>query len=82
MPKIYDAHGFRVIIWPNDHSPPHVHVFNADGEAVITLTGVWVREVVGMRSRDVARALKLVKENRAAFYQEWRRIHGDEAADR
>jgi hypothetical protein len=78
MPKIYDANGFRVIIWPNDHSPPHVHVFNADGETVIELGTGRVREVVGMRGRDVARAKRIVTTLRDSFMDDWRRIHGIE----
>jgi len=35
MPTILSINGFRFIIWPADHEPPHVHVFKDNGEAKI-----------------------------------------------
>jgi len=32
VPTILDSNGFRFIIWPADHEPPHVHVFKGKGE--------------------------------------------------
>ena len=29
--------GFKFIIYPNDHNPPHVHIIKAAAEAVIYL---------------------------------------------
>ena len=37
MPTVLRIGGLRVVIWPNDHRPAHVHVKGADGEAVFSL---------------------------------------------
>ena len=36
MVTIHRAYGFRFVIFPNDHSPPHVHVIAQGGEAKIS----------------------------------------------
>jgi Domain of unknown function (DUF4160) len=37
MPTILREQGFRVVIYPNDHLPSHVHVFKGSGEVRIEL---------------------------------------------
>jgi len=76
MPKVFDADGLRVIIWPNDHRPPHVHVFSAEGEAMIDIESLEVVSIYRMRSRDVLRAVRIVDAHQESFRKEWRRIHG------
>jgi hypothetical protein len=67
---------FRFVIWPNDHSPPHVHAFDADGFAIIELDGGRVRGYEGMSERDVMAAVRIVLEMREMLLMKWRRIHG------
>lgn len=80
MPTIFRADGFEVMIYLNDHRPEHVHVYNADGLAVINLhaspEAMELRKVVGMRKKDVRRAWDIVADNHEAFLSTWRRIHG------
>lgn len=37
MPTVLRIHGFRVVIYPNDHRPAHVHLVGAGKEAVFHL---------------------------------------------
>ncbi|HEV2303469.1 MAG TPA: DUF4160 domain-containing protein [Stellaceae bacterium] len=37
MPTVVRFHGWRVVVYPNDHRPAHVHVFGGGGEAVFIL---------------------------------------------
>ncbi len=37
MPTVHREQGFRVVIYPNDHLPSHVHVQKGGGEARINL---------------------------------------------
>ena len=37
MPTVLRIDGLRVVIYPNDHRPAHVHVIGADREAVFNL---------------------------------------------
>jgi hypothetical protein len=76
MPKIFDGNSLRIVIWPNDHGPQHVHIFSADGEAVIDIESVEIVSIYRMRSRDVHCAVRIVEKNRELFRKEWKRIHG------
>ncbi|WP_287760193.1 DUF4160 domain-containing protein, partial [Acidiphilium sp.] len=58
MPTILRIGGLRVVIYPNDHRPAHVHVIGA-GEAVFILHcpdgPPELRESYGFNRSDVAR---------------------------
>ena len=75
MPTILRSVGLRVVIYPNDHPPAHVHVIGPDWEVVINLIGLEVREVIDGSDRDARRALRLVSDNRVTLLNAWRRIH-------
>lgn len=80
MPTVLRIGGLRFVIWPNDHDPPHVHVFSADAEAKIALGAPGERprliESRRMAPADLAAALKGVFENQAMLLQRWNEIHG------
>jgi hypothetical protein len=68
------------MIFTNDHTPSHVHIFKAGTEVVINLgagtAGPEIREVNGMTKGNVKKAVRLVEENLESLREEWRRIHG------
>jgi hypothetical protein len=78
MPQVLEQDGFRVMIYPNDHRPAHVHVYKS-GLVVIRLnnrrTLPSIREVMGMSRKEVRDALLLVIEHKKMLVKEWRRIH-------
>src|ERR1700756_2410711 len=76
MPTVLRVGGFRIIIWPSDHAPPHVHVHGADGRAVIEIESGAVRRFVGMRRPALVRAVGAVRGNEAILLERWREIHG------
>ncbi|HEX8455123.1 MAG TPA: DUF4160 domain-containing protein [Longimicrobium sp.] len=76
MPTVHREDGFRVVIWPNDHRPPHVHVFTAAGEAVIELDPIRVREYIGMKPSEVVGAIRIVDAHRKRLNDAWEEIHG------
>ena len=76
MPLVLREGGFQVRIYLNDHPPAHVHVFNADGEAQITLEPVRIDRVWSMKPADVARAKVLVTSHRGALLDKWKELHG------
>ena len=39
MPTIHRERGFRFFVYPSDHQPAHVHIFHADGEVKIDVSG-------------------------------------------
>jgi hypothetical protein len=80
MPTVLRADGLRIVIWPNDHAPPHVHVFSAEAQATIELGDAGqhprLRENLRMKPAVLAKALQVVFEHHAILMQSWREIHG------
>jgi hypothetical protein len=81
MPTVLRFKGFRVVIYTNDHWPPHVHVIGAGREARIALGGVGQRPSIvtneGVSRRELAAALVEIDRNRELLIERWREIHGD-----
>lgn len=82
MPTIIRQDGFRIVIYPNDHLPAHVHVVKGDGEVRIELgseepsTLPSLMTVMGKISdKDVAKALFLVTEHQIELLTKWSEIH-------
>ena len=80
MPTIIQQDGFRIVIYPNDHTPAHVHVLKADGEVRIDLGNEKIlpslRSVRGKISdKDVMKALSLVAEYQIELLAKWSEIH-------
>jgi hypothetical protein len=73
--RVYNGDGFSVHIWPNDHAPAHVHVYRAEGLAVVNLLTLGIREAYDMKPADLRRAVAIVEANRKGFLQKWREIH-------
>ncbi|HEY2463083.1 MAG TPA: DUF4160 domain-containing protein [Steroidobacteraceae bacterium] len=81
MPTILSFGRLRVLIYLNDHPPPHVHVIGAGSEARIALGGEGERASLitnkGLSKRELKKALAKIDENRALLLQRWREIHGN-----
>lgn len=80
MPTLLKIDGLRVVIYPNDHRPAHVHVMGNGGEAVFHLQcpegPPLLRESHGFKQRELARtALRLARELQP-LCRAWREIHG------
>jgi Domain of unknown function (DUF4160) len=77
MPTIIRQDGFRIVIFPNDHIPPHVHVFKSGAEVRIELgnepTFLSVEGKIG--NKDLAKALNLVVEHQIELLEKWKEIH-------
>jgi hypothetical protein len=72
--------GLRVVIYPNDHEPAHVHVMGDGNEARFALQGangrVELIENYGFRSRAIARIRAALADKQEALVSKWREIHG------
>ena len=81
MPTVFRFNGLRVVIWPNDHRPAHVHVVGAGGEAVFNLHcpkgPPELRESYGFRLPDVNRIKNELSATLADLCAHWSDIHGD-----
>lgn len=81
MPTILRFDGLRVVIYPNDHRPAHVHVKGAQGEAVFILHcpegPPELRESFGFSRPEVGRIKGVVSGELRALCAEWRKFHAD-----
>lgn len=81
MPVVFRIDGLRVVIWPNDHRPAHVHVKGAGGEAVFNLNCLEgppeLRESFGFGLSEVNRIEAALAERILLLCEAWRNIHGD-----
>lgn len=81
MPTIIREQGFRVVIYPNDHVPAHVHVLIGDTEIRINLGNEQQEPALmtvrgSISNKDVVRGLELVKRNQMLCLTRWKEIHG------
>ncbi|MDR3440601.1 DUF4160 domain-containing protein [Telmatospirillum sp.] len=71
---------FRVVVYPNDHRPAHVHVIGNGWEAVFNLNcpdGVpELRENFGFSQPELTQLQQELKANQGKLCEEWRKIHG------
>ena len=69
----------RLVIFPDDHDPPHVHV-TGDGETKIALGdspgASKVIFSVGTKLNERKRALAAVRDSHAFLLQRWSELHG------
>ena len=75
MPTVLQIDGFEVMIYPNDHNPPHVHVFRAEGEVIINIDDSAVRDAWEVKGKDIRRAQQIVEQNRDFLMQKWDELH-------
>lgn len=72
MPNIFVKDGFRFFFYSNEHQPIHVHVRRGSGEAVFEVENeVFLREAVGMKTRELQQAEDLASEHRELIIQKW-----------
>ena len=81
MPTVLTISGLRVVIYPNDHRPAHVHIIGNGCEAVFTLHcpkgPLDLRENYGFLRKDLVKIASELAVNLVALCNQWRQIHGD-----
>ncbi len=77
MPTVFRFDGLRVVVYPNDHRPAHVHV---KGEAVFVLHcpdgPPTLRESFGFDPTELSRIEDELAGALAALCEKWITIHG------
>jgi hypothetical protein len=81
MPTVLTIFGLRVLIYPNDHRPAHVHVFGNGCEAVFNLHcpdgPPQLRENYGFSQKELGKIASELAVNLVALCAAWRQIHGN-----
>jgi L-ascorbate metabolism protein UlaG (beta-lactamase superfamily) len=80
MPTLLRFGGFRVVIYPNDHRPAHVHVVGGGGQAVFLLNcpggPVALRGTTGHSTAALNGIEAALSGAVKALRGEWERLHG------
>lgn len=76
MPTVLRVGGLRVVVYPNDHPPAHVHVLGPGWVVAVNLVGPRVREVINCGEPEARRAVRLIVEHRDELMGAWKRFHG------
>lgn len=79
MPTVYREKGFQFFVYPNDHLPAHVHIFHADGEIKIDVSGTnpLLISINGKFGRKTIRkSLEIANQNLKKLQTEWEKLHG------
>ncbi|MGO8792405.1 MAG: DUF4160 domain-containing protein [Terriglobia bacterium] len=80
MPTVLRFDGLRVVIYPNDHRPAHVHVIGSGREAVFKLNcpagPVELRENYGFSRRETTPLQAVLTEHLEELCRAWEEIHG------
>ena len=82
MPTIHRQDGFRLMIFPNDHRPAHVHCIRGDAVVVVNLPSeghaATLRKFSSQaKQSDLADAVRIVNENDHKLWTAWSFYHGD-----
>lgn len=80
MPTVLRIGGLRVVIYPNDHRPAHVHVIGNGCEAVFNLHcpagPPELRENFGFSLQEVGSLRAELADALAHLCHQWSEIHG------
>jgi hypothetical protein len=81
VPTILRIGHLRVVIYPNDHRPAHVHVIGPEHEAIFYLNclagPITLRENNGFTLRKLNRIAKVLTGDIAELCARWKEIHDD-----
>lgn len=80
MPTVARLGSFRVVIYPNDHRPAHVHLIGPAREAVFDLRcpsgPPLLRENYGVPRRQLGRLAAALQAMLDRLCGAWREVHG------
>ena len=74
MPTIHRGAGWKILIFANDHSPPHVHIVSAEHDVQIGIADDLVLRGSMRAMRELADAMQWVREHRGQLLRDWNRI--------
>lgn len=81
MPTVLILFGLRIVVYPNDHRPAHVHVQGKGCEAVFKLHcpdgPPELRENYGFTQRELGRLAEGLAQHLSALCAAWRQLHDD-----
>lgn len=80
MPTLFQVGSYRIVVYPNDHSPAHVHAVGG-GHAKFVLgktpADVVLVEKDGISARDLRRIAEGIMNRHRECRAGWRKYHGN-----
>lgn len=80
MPTVLRIGGLRVVIYPNDHQPPHVHIIGSGCEAIFFLDcpegPPKLRENYGFSQSELGKIQAALQASILELCEKWSEIHG------
>jgi hypothetical protein len=74
MPTVADFGGYKIVIYFDDHNPPHVHVIAADFEGLVSIAdGAIIAGQIPPKFRRAA--LDWIAANRVRLMEKWIECH-------
>jgi hypothetical protein len=68
-------HGYDVRLYTKDHPPAHVHVFDGEKEAKISLDPIETLENSGFNNRELKQITELIEEHQETLLAAWDKYH-------
>ena len=79
MPTVLRLGSLRVVIYPNDHRPAHVHISGQGKSAVFELNSpagsLSLRENYGFPEHQIGKIAAELERHITALCEAWRQIH-------
>lgn len=80
VPTVLRFAGLRVVVYPNDHRPAHVHIIGGGHEAVFNLNcpagPAELRENYGFSRREITMIETVLGKHEEQLCRAWEEIHG------
>ncbi|HEY1863500.1 MAG TPA: DUF4160 domain-containing protein [Roseiarcus sp.] len=78
MPTVFRWNGYRFFFYSADgDEPPDVHVVRGEHEAKVWLSDCSLALNLGFPARDLADAIRKIREERSAFLEAWNDYFAD-----
>ncbi len=78
MPTLFELFGMRFFFYSNEHLPIHVHVANGDGRAKINIETLELVENIGIKPKDIKKAMLLAEMYQQEIMAKWEEYHGED----
>lgn len=70
-PTIFQVWNLRIVIYPKDHEPAHVHVIGPQGEAKFDIETMECMENHGFSEKSLRRIKEYLKERKTNLLEAW-----------
>ncbi len=80
MATLFRVRGLRIVIYSNDHAPPHCHIVGPGKEAKVALSDDGHPRLAanfGLSRSELADALAQIGLRQGSLLEHWRNLHGD-----